>query len=143
MPRLAGVDIPAGKRTQVALTYIYGIGRSNVDDILSQAQVDPDKRAKDLTTTEIVQLQRVIDKINTEGELRKKIHEDIQRLKRIGTYRGLRHTANLPVHGQRTRTNARTKRGKRKTVGALKKDIRQKVESAQPQPKEAPPSDKK
>ena len=128
MPRVAGIDIPAEKRTEMALTYIFGIGRSNVKIIIKEAQVDPDKRARDLTSEEIARLQRAMERINTEGELRKKIHEDIQRLKRIGTYRGLRHSAGLPVRGQRTRTNGRTKRGKRRTVGAMKKDMRQKIE---------------
>lgn len=134
MPRLAGIDIPAEKRTEVALTYIFGVGRQNVKRILTEARINPDKRTKDLTSGEVAQLQRAIDKINTEGELRKKIHEDIERLKRIGSYRGLRHTMGLPVRGQRTRTNARTKRGKRKTVGALKKEMRQQLETSSSKP---------
>ncbi|MBI4034779.1 MAG: 30S ribosomal protein S13 [Candidatus Chisholmbacteria bacterium] len=136
MSRLSGVDIPAEKRTEVALTYIYGIGRNNVKNILKEAGVNADKRAADLTSSEVANLQRVIDRINTEGELRKKFHEDIQRLKRTGSYRGMRHSDNLPVRGQRTRTNARTKRGKRKTVGALKKEIRQKLETTSVQKEE-------
>jgi len=124
MPRISGIDIPAEKRTEVALTYIFGIGRHNVRAIMREARVNLDKRARDLTSNEIAALQRAMDKINTEGELRKKIHEDIQRLKRVGSYRGMRHSAGLPARGQRTRTNARTKRGKRKTVGALKKENR-------------------
>lgn len=124
MPRISGIDIPAEKRTEVALTYIFGIGRHNVRAIMRKAGVNLDKRARDLTSSEIAALQRAMDKINTEGELRKKIHEDIQRLKRVGSYRGMRHSAGLPVRGQRTRTNARTKRGKRKTIGALKKEDR-------------------
>jgi len=124
MPRISGIDIPAEKRTEVALTYIFGIGRHNVRAIMREARVNLDKRARDLTSNEIAALQRAMDKINTEGELRKKIHEDIQRLKRVGSYRGMRHSAGLPARGQRTRTNARTKRGKRKTVGALKKEDR-------------------
>ena len=124
MPRISGIDIPAEKRTEVALTYIFGIGRHNVRAIMREARVNLDKRACDLTSNEIAALQRAMDKINTEGELRKKIHEDIQRLKRVGSYRGMRHSAGLPARGQRTRTNARTKRGKRKTVGALKKEDR-------------------
>jgi small subunit ribosomal protein S13 len=122
MPRIAGIDIPDEKRTVVALTYIFGIGRSNVDGILAEAKVDPDKRAKDLTGDEVSRIQRILDKYNTEGNLRKQIRENIDRLKRVGSYRGARHTAGLPVRGQRTRVNARTKRGKRKTVGALKKE---------------------
>lgn len=128
MPRIAGVDIPEEKRIEVALTYIYGIGRSNVKDILKESQVDADKRANELMADEKARLQRAIDKINTEGNLRKQVRENIQRLKRIGSYRGMRHSANLPVRGQRTRTNARTKRGKRRTVGTLKKQMRTKVE---------------
>ncbi len=122
MPRIAGIDIPEQKRTEVALTYIFGVGRQNVKQILQEASVNADKRAKDLTAEEISRLQRAMDKINTEGNLRKQIRENIERLKRIGTYRGLRHSLGLPVRGQRTRTNARTKRGKRKTIGALKKE---------------------
>jgi len=122
MPRIAGIDIPEQKRTEVALTYIFGVGRRNVKQILAEANVNADKRAKDLATEEVARLQRAIDKINTEGNLRKQIRENIERLKRIGTYRGLRHAMGLPVHGQRTRTNARTKLGKRKTIGAMKKE---------------------
>jgi len=121
MPRIAGVDIPEEKRIEIALTYITGIGRSNVHQILDEARISPDTRAKDLTTEEVTRLQRVIDNYPTEGEVRQRVRESIQRLKRIGCYRGLRHSQNLPVRGQRTRTNARTKRGKRKTVGAMKK----------------------
>jgi small subunit ribosomal protein S13 len=129
MPRIAGVDIPADKRTEIALTYIFGIGRSNVQQILKEAAVDPDKRAKNLTNEEVTQLQRVLDRFNIEGELRQQIRENIERLKKISTYRGLRHTLGLPARGQRTRSNARTKRGKRRTVGALKKKDRQKRET--------------
>jgi small subunit ribosomal protein S13 len=136
MPRIAGIDIPEQKRIEAALTYIYGIGRSNVRQILKDAGVDTDKRTKDLTAEETARLQRTIDKINTEGNLRKQIRENIERLKRIGTYRGFRHSASLPVRGQRTRTNARTKKGKKKTVGALKKDIRAKMESSKKEKKE-------
>ena len=127
MPRLAGVDIPVEKRTEVALTYIFGIGPANVKKIIAESGIDPNKRAKDLTGEETARLQRVIDMINTEGELRKQVRENIQRLSRIGSYRGSRHDANLPTRGQRTRTNARTKRGKRKTVGALGKREAQKL----------------
>ena len=130
MPRISGVDIPEKKRVEVALTYIYGIGKSNVHNLLSDTNLDPDKRAKDLTGEEISRLQRAIDKINTEGNLRKQIRENIERLKRIGTYRGLRHIANLPVRGQKTRTNARTRRGKRRTIGAMQKEASSKIESS-------------
>ena len=140
MPRLAGIDIPADKRTQVALTYIYGIGRRNVNTILSQASINPDQRTKDLTQDEVTRLQKVIDKINTEGELKKQIRENIERLKRIGSYRGSRHIAGLPGRGQRTRTNARTKRGKRKTIGALSKKEAQKFEESKKAPSAAKPA---
>ena len=122
MPRIAGIDIPDNKRAEISLTYIFGIGRSNVANILKQANVDPDKRAKDLTAEELNRLQRAIEQFPTEGALRERIRDNIQRLKRVGSYRGMRHIANLPCHGQRTRVNARTRRGKRRTVGAMKKD---------------------
>ena len=130
MPRIAGVDIPAHKRTEIALTYIFGIGRSNVNKLLKLANVDPDKRVKDLSSAEIVRLQKAVDSISTEGSLRKIITENIKRLRQINTYRGFRHAAKLPVRGQRTRHNARTKRGKRMTVGALKKEAAAKLETA-------------
>jgi small subunit ribosomal protein S13 len=130
MPRISGIDIPVQKRTEIALTYIFGIGRQNVQKLLKLANVDGNKRAKDLTPDEIVRLQKAVDTLPTEGSLRKVITENIKRLKQIGTYRGLRHTAKLPARGQRTRHNARTKRGKRMTVGALKKEDATKVEAA-------------
>ena len=120
--RIAGIEIPSEKRTEIALSYIYGVGRKNVINILKQAQVDPNKRAKDLSDQEVSRLQKIIETIPTEGRLRKIIAENIKRLKQIGAYRGARHAANLPSRGQRTRTNARTKRGKRVTIGALKKE---------------------
>lgn len=127
MPRIAGIDIPLNKRTDIALTYIYGIGRRNVRSVLEAANVDPGKRVKDLTEEEISKLQKVIDKFKTEGDLRTEIYDNIKRLKEIGTYRGLRHIRNLPVRGQRTRSNARTKRGKRLTIGAIKKEMAEKM----------------
>ncbi len=127
MPRISGVDIPDNKRIEIALTYIYGIGRQNVTQILKEANIDPNTRAHQLTTDQTSRLQRIIEKINTEGNLRKLIRDNIERIKRIGTYRGVRHTQSLPVRGQRTRTNARTKRGRRITVGALTKDSAQKL----------------
>lgn len=129
MPRLAGIDLPDAKRTEVALTYIYGIGPSNVQGILKKANLDPNKRARDLTAQEISRLQKILEDYPTEGNLRKQVHENIQRLRRIGAYRGLRHAARLPVRGQRTRVNARTKRGRRMTVGALKKEDAAKIEA--------------
>jgi small subunit ribosomal protein S13 len=133
MPRLAGIDIPMQKKTNIALTYIFGIGRANVETVLREANVDGDKRAKDLSVDEIARLQRVIDKVNTEGNLRRMVRENIDRLKRIGSYRGLRHMHNLPSRGQRTRVNARTRRGKRKTVGALTKEAAEKIATASAQ----------
>jgi len=123
MPRISGVDIPEAKRVDIALTAIYGVGRSNVAKILALAQVAPAKRVKDLTEEEVARLQKAIESgLKVEGDLRKEVQENIKRLKQIGSYRGRRHIANLPVRGQRTRSNARTKRGKRITIGALKKE---------------------
>lgn len=130
MPRIAGIDIPLQKKTRISLGYIYGVGRSNVEDILRDANVDGDKRAKDLTGDEISRIQKVLEKMNVEGTLRRMIRDNIDRLKRIGSYRGSRHMASLPARGQRTRTNARTRRGKRKTVGAMSKELAAKLEAA-------------
>lgn len=135
MPRISGIDIPAGKRIEIALTYIFGVGRSNVRRLLKLANVNADKRAKDLTSDEIVRLQKALDSVPTEGELRKLVTENIKRLRQINTYRGLRHVHRLPVRGQRTRHNARTKRGKRMTIGALKKEDAAKVATAQKEEK--------
>lgn len=122
MARIAGVDIPDKKRTEIALTYIYGIGRSNVQHIIDEANIDPNKRASELTGEEISRIARVLERFNVEGNLKKQVHENVERLKRIGSYKGMRHAAGLPAHGQRTRTNARTRRGRRKTVGAVNKE---------------------
>ena len=127
MPRISGVDIPENKRIEIALTYIYGIGRTNVKNILKIANIDPDKRAKDLTDQEVARVIKAIEPIPTEGSLRKIISDNINRLKQIRCYRGLRHIQRLPVRGQRTRVNARTKRGRRKTVGSMTKDTAQKM----------------
>jgi len=121
LARIAGIELPEEKRIDIGLTVLFGTGRRNVVKILAEAGVDPAKRVKDLSAEEVTKLQKVVDKFPVEGDLRKKITDDIERLKQIGTYRGVRHIQNLPVRGQRTRTNARTKRGKRKTIGALKK----------------------
>ncbi len=128
MARIVGIDLPQQKRIDIGLTAIFGIGRKNVEPILKEAKVEASKRIKDLTDEEIARISKVVEKMIVEGDLRKKIAEDIQRLKSIGCYRGLRHSKNLPVRGQRTRSNARTKRGKRKTIGALKKDVLAKIE---------------
>jgi small subunit ribosomal protein S13 len=128
MPRIAGVDLPQEKRTDIGLTAIYGIGRSNVMRILNSVKVNPATRIKDLTDEEVVKIQKAIEQLPTEGALRKQVTENIKRLKTIGSYRGLRHSQNLPVRGQRTRSNARTKRGKRTTVGAMRKKDLTKLE---------------
>jgi len=131
MPRIAGIDIPEQKRTDIALTYIYGLGRKNVVKVLQVAKVEAAKRAKDLTEEEISRIQKAIDSgFKVEGDLRKEVQENIKRLKQIGSYRGRRHSLSLPVRGQRTRTNARTKRGKRVTIGALKKEELAKKQAA-------------
>ena len=121
MARIAGVVLPKEKRVDIGLTTIYGLGRKNVVAVLKEVKVAADKRVGNLTDQEITKLQKAVSKLPVEGTLRKKITEDIKRLKTISAYRGLRHNQNLPVRGQRTRSNARTKRGKRQTVGALKK----------------------
>lgn len=117
MPRVAGVDIPVNKQAWVSLQYIYGIGASLSHKILAQAEVAPDTRVKDLTEDEVNRIRDIIDKQHrVEGELRKELNFNVKRLIEIGSYRGLRHRYGLPVKGQRTRTNARTKRGPKKTV---------------------------
>lgn len=122
MARIAGIDLPEEKKIDIGLTVIFGIGRKNAISILAEAQIDPSRRTKTLTPEEITRLQRVVDKVPVEGALKKKISDNISRLRQIGSYRGLRHSQNLPVRGQRTRSNARTKRGKRKTIGSMKKE---------------------
>jgi small subunit ribosomal protein S13 len=122
MPRIAGVDIPPNKRIEVGLTYIYGIGRPTSRKILTEAEVDLDKRAQDLTEQEIAKIREIIEREYTiEGELRKEVQNNIKRLIEIGCYRGMRHRLNLPVRGQRTRSNARTRKGPRGTAIAKKK----------------------
>ena len=117
MARIAGVDLPRNKRVEIGLTYIYGIGRSLSNEILRKAEVNHDTRVKDLTDSEVAALREVIDReYQVEGDLRRGVQMNIRRMIDIGCYRGLRHRRNLPVHGQRTRTNARTKRGPKKTV---------------------------
>lgn len=117
MARIEGVDLPRNKRIEVALTYIYGIGRSRAKEILAATQVNPDTRVKDLTDEEITRLREFIGRnYKVEGDLRREVQMNIKRLIEIGCYRGLRHRRGLPVRGQRTRTNARTRKGPRKTV---------------------------
>ncbi|ADG81207.1 30S ribosomal protein S13 [Thermincola ferriacetica] len=122
MARIAGVDLPRDKRVEIALTYIFGIGRPTANQILSQTGVNPDTRVRDLTEEEVAKLREVIDKnYKVEGDLRREISLNIKRLMEIGCYRGLRHRRGLPVRGQRTKTNARTRKGPAKTVGVRRK----------------------
>ena len=122
MARIAGVDIPKDKQAWIALTYIYGIGRTISREILQKAQVDAEIRMKDLTDEEVTRIRNVIDKeYEVEGDLRRNVTLNIKRLMDISSYRGLRHRRGLPVHGQRTHTNARTRKGPKKTVGARSK----------------------
>jgi small subunit ribosomal protein S13 len=128
--RIASVTIPDNKRLETALTYIYGIGRSNVLPVLKASQVDGAKKAKDLTEDEVKRITKVLETYKIEGDLKADIAADIRRLKESGSYRGIRHTRGLPSRGQRTRSNARTKRGKRVTIGAIKKEVAAKMEAA-------------
>ena len=122
MARIAGIDIPKDKRAVISLTYIYGIGPTTSSKVLALAKVSPDTRVKDLTEDEVARIRGVIDKDHeVEGDLRRNITMDIKRLMDIGCYRGLRHRRGLPVRGQRTHTNARTRKGPKKTVGARAK----------------------
>lgn len=123
MARIAGVDIPDQKKVEFSLRYIFGVGPTNVYQILEQAKVTPGLRVKDLSDDELARIQKVIEALPVEGELRREITQNIKRLEEIGSYRGLRHRKNLPVRGQRTKSNARTKRGKRMTVGSVRKDL--------------------
>ncbi len=122
MARIAGIDLPREKRIEIGLTYIYGIGRKSAMDILAMANIDPDIRVKDLTDDQEAALREVIDKNYTiEGDLRREVALNIKRLTEIGCYRGVRHRRGLPVHGQRTKTNARTRKGPKKTIANKKK----------------------
>ena len=133
MARIAGVDIPNEKRLDVGLTYIYGIGRTNVLALLKEVNIPADRRVNTLTDEEISRIAKVIEKGYTvEGNLRQAISQNMKRLREIGSYRGVRHTRKLPSRGQRTKSNGRTQRGKRLTVGALKKDDRIKLDTAKP-----------
>jgi|SRR5581483_11665346 len=128
--RIAGINLIDEKRLDIALTYLYGIGRNNVVGVLKQAQIDGEKRVKTLTDDEQKRLTKILESIKIEGDLRAEIQNNIKRLKEIGSYRGSRHSKNLPARGQRTRSNARTKRGKRVTIGAIKKELAAKMETA-------------
>jgi len=122
MARIAGVDLPRDKQVAVALTYIYGVGRSASQDILTAAGIKPDTRVRDLAESEVAKLREVLDRnYHVEGDLRREIGMNIKRLQEIGCYRGIRHRKSLPVRGQRTRTNARQKRGQRRTVAGKRR----------------------
>ncbi len=127
MARIAGVDLPKSKRVEIGLCSIYGIGRSVSQRILAQTGVDPDTKVKDLSEGDVSRIREVIDRDHeVEGELRRKVNLNIKRLIEIGSYRGIRHRRGLPVHGQRTRTNARTKKGARKTVAGRRRTVTRK-----------------
>ncbi|NLM05631.1 MAG: 30S ribosomal protein S13 [Tissierellia bacterium] len=117
MARIAGVDLPRDKRVEIGLTYIFGIGRSRSNEILKKAEVNPDTRVKDLTETEVAKLREIIDTYHVEGDLRRDIALNLKRLREINCYRGLRHRRSLPVRGQRTKTNARTRKGPKRVQG--------------------------
>jgi small subunit ribosomal protein S13 len=122
MARIAGVNIPPQKRVEIGLTYIYGVGRSTSNKVLAQLGIDPDTKVRDLTEEEVVRLREAIDSDATvEGDLRRERSQNIKRLMDIGCYRGIRHRRGMPVNGQRTKTNARTRKGPKKTVGARRK----------------------
>jgi small subunit ribosomal protein S13 len=122
MARIAGTDIPREKQVQISLTYIYGVGRTTAKKVLDRTQIPPQKKVNELTDDEVNRLREIIEReLTVEGDLRREVRQNIQRLIDIGCYRGMRHRRGLPVHGQRTRTNARTRRGPRKTVGGRKK----------------------
>ncbi|MCE5238705.1 30S ribosomal protein S13 [bacterium] len=125
MPRIVGVDVPRDKRVEIALTYIYGIGDTTAKRIVAQAGIDPETRMRDITEDEAARLRDIIENNYViEGDKRREVASNIQRLVEIGTYRGMRHRRGLPVNGQRTRTNARTRKGRRKTVAGKKKALR-------------------
>ena len=122
MARIAGVDIPREKRVEIALTYIFGIGRTTSNQVLGATSIDPDTRVRDLTEDEVARLRSWIDaNLKVEGDLKRDISQDIKRKMEIGCYQGIRHRKGLPVHGQRTRTNARTRKGPKRTVAGKKK----------------------
>ena len=122
MARIAGVDIPREKRLEVSLTYIFGIGRTTARTVAQATDISPDTRVRDLTDEEVAKLRTFIDQnVKVEGDLRREVSQDIKRKMEIGTYQGVRHRRGLPVHGQRTRTNARTRKGPKKTVAGKKK----------------------
>ena len=129
--RLLGVIIPDDKRIDIALSYLYRVGRKNAVKILNKADVDISKRAKTLSEEELKRITNAVEGIKIEGDLRAEVNGNIRQLKEMGAYRGIRHSRSLPARGQRTRSNARTKRGKRVTIGAIKKELVAKIEASQ------------
>lgn len=130
--RITGVDLPEQKSIWIALTQLYGLGRKNSAQLLREAKVEMGKKTAELSRDEVSRITKVLEDWKIEGDLRREVTENIKRLKEIGSYRGIRHGKGLPVRGQRTRTNARTKRGKRITIGALKKETMSRTSSRQP-----------
>jgi small subunit ribosomal protein S13 len=126
MARIAGINIPLNKRAEIGLTYIYGIGRSTSNKVLAEAGVEPDRKVKDLTEDEVRKLREQVDDLLVEGDLRREISQNVKRLMEIGSYKGLRHRRGLPANGQRTKTNARTRKGPKRgsSMGGGKKKIR-------------------
>ncbi|HSX19107.1 MAG TPA: 30S ribosomal protein S13 [Candidatus Saccharimonadales bacterium] len=127
MARITGVDLPNEKRIEASLPYLYGIGPALTKVILQKCQIDPNIRTKNLTEDQVNQLQKAVDEYKVEGDLRREVQANIKRLQEIGSYKGIRHSKNLPVRGQRTKTNARTKRGKRVTIGTVRKEAVSKI----------------
>lgn len=127
MTRISGVDLPNNKRIEAALPYIYGIGAVLAKKIITICQIDPNTRTNNLTEDEVAKLQREIENYKVEGDLKREVQGNIKRLQEIGAYRGIRHSKNLPVRGQRTRVNARTRRGKRITIGTVRKEVTTKM----------------
>jgi len=121
--RIAGVDLPSEKRIEAALPVIFGIGRTLTRKILQETKIDPNTRTFKVTEEEVAKLQKAVEKYKVEGDLRREIQENVKRMQEIGAYRGIRHARNLPVRGQRTKSNARTKRGKRMTIGTVRKEV--------------------
>lgn len=132
MIRISGIDLPEHKKVAYALQSIYGVGPALAEQVLQECNVDPHKRTRDLTNDEINRIQRALERIPTEGDLRRIVNDNVDRLKRVKAYRGMRHAMGLPVRGQRTRTNSRNARGgqKRRTVGALSKEMAAKLEES-------------
>lgn len=143
MARIAGVDIPNEKKVEVSIRYIFGIGPANAYKVLEQAKVEPGIRVKDLTDEQVSRLQKVVEAMPVEGELRREVTQNIKRLEEVGAYRGLRHRRNLPSRGQRTKSNARTKRGKRVTVGTVRKEVTARTGTVAPVTEAAPTGEKK